>query len=71
MPRRVHERIRPGQRAVGGALTGGADGAGLGTIAGGGNGALIGCLAGSAVGAGTGYNTTPSGPATAEDAGRG
>ena len=52
----------PGQRAVGGALIGGAAGAGLGAIAGGGNGALIGGLAGSAVGAGTGYITTPQRP---------
>jgi hypothetical protein len=53
----------PGQRAVGGALIGGAGGAGIGALAGGGKGALIGGLVGSAAGAGTGYITTPQRPA--------
>ena len=54
---------KPGQRAVGGGLPGGAAGAGIGALAGGGKGALIGGLAGTALGAGTGYITTPQRPA--------
>jgi hypothetical protein len=49
----------PGQRAVGGALIGGAGGAGVGALLGGGKGAAIGGLGGAALGAGTGYVTTP------------
>ena len=49
----------PGQRAVGGALLGGAGGAGVGALLGGGRGAAIGGLGGAALGAGAGYVTTP------------
>ncbi len=52
----------PGQRAVGGALIGGAGGAAIGGLAGGGEGALIGAGLGAAAGAITGAATTPALP---------
>jgi hypothetical protein len=52
----------PGQRAVGGALIGGAGGAAVGGLAGGGQGALIGAGAGALGGAAIGAATTPAPP---------
>jgi len=52
----------PGQRAVGGALIGGASGAAIGAAAGGGTGAAIGAGVGAATGAVVGAATTPEEP---------
>jgi hypothetical protein len=49
-----------GDRAVSGALIGGAGGAAIGGLAGGGKGALIGAGVGAAGGAAVGAATTPS-----------
>ena len=50
----------PGDRAVGGALIGGATGAAIGGITGGGRGALVGGAIGAAGGAVIGAATTPN-----------
>lgn len=52
----------PGQRALGGALIGGAGGAAIGAAAGGGPGAALGAAAGAATGAIVGAATAPPPP---------